>query len=102
MMPRKQLIYKKMTLFNLRVEQNHIALFADGIFRKTFTEHRSFALRLFFGRFILNDVPMLDEDSVLNAQNICDDPIHGSTETAESPVNDHKVTLGYNRSWLVP
>src|SRR2546430_10591147 len=74
----------------------------SGIFRKTCSEHRSFTLRLFFGRFILNDIPMLDKDSVLNTQNICGNPIHRSTEAAKSPVNNHEVTLGDNRSRFVP
>jgi hypothetical protein len=47
------------------------------------------ACRLFFRRFILNDVPMLDKDSALNAHDIRGNPIHRSTETAKSPVHDH-------------
>src|SRR5882724_8076652 len=74
----------------------------SGRFRKTCSEHRSFTLRLFFGRFVLNDIPMLDKDAVLNAQNICGNPIHRSTEAAKSPVNNHEVTLGDNRSRFVP
>src|ERR1700730_1182720 len=58
-------------------------------------------LRLFFGRFILNDVPMLDKDSVLNADNICSNPIHRSTETAKSRVHDHEVSLSQDRSGFV-
>src|SRR6266542_325301 len=67
-------------------------------FRKTCAEHRGFTLRLFFGHFILNDIPMLNQDSVLNAQNICGNPIHRSAEAAKSPVNNHEVTVGDNRS----
>src|SRR5258707_14544856 len=74
----------------------------SGVFWKTCSEHRSFTLRLFFGRFILNDIPMLDKDSVLNPQNICGNPIHSSTEARKSPVNNHEVTLGDNSSRLVP
>src|SRR3989442_11874213 len=70
-------------------------------FRKTCSEHRSFTLRLFFSHFILNDIPMLDKDSVLNAHNICGNPIHRSTEAAKSPVNHHEVTLGDNRSRFI-
>src|SRR5258705_11562211 len=69
--------------------------------RKTCSEHRSFTLRLFFGRFILNDIPMLDKDSVLNAHNICGNPIHRSTETAKSPVHDHEVSLSHDHSRFV-
>jgi len=72
------------------------------MFRKTCSEHRSFTLRLFFGRFILNDIPMLGKDSILNAQNICGDAIHRSTEAAKAPVNNHEVALGDNSSRFVP
>src|ERR1700730_5298760 len=74
----------------------------SGRFRKTCPKHRSFTLRLFFGRFILNDIPMFDKDSVSNAQNICGNPIHRSTEVAKSPVNDHEVTLGDDCPRFVP
>src|ERR1700720_3658139 len=78
-----------------------MASFAGGIFRKTCPEHRSFTFRLFFGGFVLNHVPMLDKDSVLNAQNICGNPINRSTETAKSPVHDHEVCLSHDRSGFV-
>src|SRR6202023_1372137 len=76
-------------------------LFADGIFREACPEHWSFTLRLLFSRFILNYVPMLDEDSVLNAHNIRGDPIYWSTETAKSPVHDYEVPLGHYSSRFV-
>src|SRR5712692_6935357 len=44
---------------------------------------------------------MLDKDSVLNAHNICGNPIHRSTETAKSPVHDHEVSLSHDRSRFV-
>src|SRR6266849_4874480 len=72
------------------------------LIRKTCPEHGSFTLRLFFGRFILNDVPMLDKDSVLNAQNICGNRIHRSAETAKSSVHDDEVSLSHDRSRLIP
>jgi hypothetical protein len=59
-------------------------------FRKYVPEHGQPAFRLLFGRFILNDVPMLDKDSVLNAHNVCGNPIHRSTETAKSPMHNFK------------
>ena len=45
---------------------------------------------------------MLDKDSVLNAHNICGNPIHKRTETAKSPVHDHQVSLSNDHSWLIP
>jgi len=46
--------------FLTKVSRRRYVLFADGILRKTGPEHWSFTLRLLFGGFILNDVPMLD------------------------------------------
>src|SRR5204863_5822348 len=51
--------------------------------------------------FLLNDVPMLDKGSVLNAHNICGNPIHRSTETAKSSVHDHELSLSHYCSGLV-
>jgi len=41
-------------------------------------EHGQPAFRLFFRRFILNDVPMLAKNSILKAHNICGNPVHQS------------------------
>src|SRR5580704_18583625 len=68
---------------------------------KSLSEHGSAAFRLFFCGLILNDIPMLDEDSVLNAHNVGGNPIHRSTETAKSPVHDHEVPFGHDRSRFV-
>src|SRR6185503_17629034 len=64
-----------------------------GIFRKTCSENRGFTLRLFFCHFILNDIPMLHKDSGLNPQDSCGNPMHRTTEAAESPVNNHEFTV---------
>src|SRR5689334_7386816 len=73
----------------------------SSVGRECSSEHGPLAYRLFLGRFILDDVPMLDKDVVLNANNICGNPIHGSTETAESPMYDHDVPLRHDRSRLI-
>src|SRR5258705_6799795 len=44
---------------------------------------------------------MLDEYTLLNAHNICGNPIHRSPEIAESSVHDHKVSLSHDHSRLV-
>ena len=44
---------------------------------------------------------MLDKDSVLDAHNICGNPIHRCTETAKPPVHDYDVSLGQDRSRFV-
>src|ERR1700746_3237064 len=71
------------------------------VLRESLSEHRSATFRLPFCGLVLNYVPMFDKDSVLNAQNICGNPIHRSTEPAKSPVDDHEVSLGQDRSRLV-
>jgi hypothetical protein len=48
------------------------------------------------GSFILNDVPMLDKDSVFNAQNIRGNPIHRSAETPKLPVHNHEVSFSHS------
>src|ERR1700746_2987667 len=73
----------------------------SSIGRECSSEHGSLACRLFFRRFVLNDVPMLDKDSALNAHNVCGNPVDRSTETAESPVHHHELSLSHDRSWLV-
>src|ERR1700704_379699 len=73
----------------------------SSVGRECSSEHGPLAYRLFFRRFILNDVPMLDKDSVLNAHNIRGNPIHRSTETAKSPVHDNDVSLSHDRSRFV-
>jgi hypothetical protein len=45
---------------------------------------------------------MFDQKAVLDTNNVCGNPIHRSTEVAKSPVNDHEVTLGDDRSRFVP
>jgi hypothetical protein len=44
---------------------------------------------------------MPDKDSALNAHDIRGDPIHKSAETAKSPVHDHEVSFGHDRSGFV-
>src|SRR5580700_874823 len=44
---------------------------------------------------------MLDQDSTLNAHDVGGNPIHGSTETAKSPVHDHEISLSNDRSRFV-
>src|SRR5712691_10512367 len=73
----------------------------SNLSRECSSEHGPLAYRLFFRRFILNDVPMLHKDPVLNAHNVCGNPIHRSTETAKSPVHDDEVSLSHDRSRFV-
>src|SRR5260370_13635618 len=44
---------------------------------------------------------MLNKDSVLNAHDICCDPVHWEAEVRKSPVHDHEVSFGHNHSRFV-
>src|SRR5258708_2618480 len=69
--------------------------------RESRSEHGTLAYRLFFRRFILDDVPMLGEKSVLNAHDICSNPIHREAKVRKSPVHDDEVSLGHDGSRFV-
>src|SRR5712664_2386419 len=75
--------------------------FSHFVLWESLAEHGSATFRLLFCGLILNDVPMLDNDSVLNAHNIRGNPIHRSAEIAKSPVHDHEVSLSHDRSRFV-
>src|SRR5216683_2380278 len=68
----------------------------SGRLWKTCSEHRSFTLRLFFGRFVLNDIPVLDQKAVLDANNVCSDPIRRLAMPGKPPVDDDEIALGDN------
>src|ERR1700733_9554847 len=65
------------------------------------SEHGSATLRLFFGGLILNHVPVLHEDAILDAHNIGGNPIHRKPEVTKSSVYDDQITFGHNCSRFV-
>src|ERR1700722_12833163 len=67
--------------------------FLFGVGRECSSKHGRTALRLLFRDLLLNDIPMLREFAGFDTHNIGGDPIHGSTEIAESTVHDHEVSL---------
>src|SRR5258707_5519251 len=71
------------------------------VYWETLSEHGSATFRLLFCGLILNHIPMLHEYPFLDAHDVRSDPIHRGTETAKSPVHDHKVSLRHDRSRFV-
>src|SRR5271167_3704472 len=65
------------------------------------SEHRETALRLFSRGFVLDHIPMLEQHAVLDAQNVCGDPIHRSAEATKSAMYDHNVSLSHDCSRFV-
>src|SRR5580698_11293299 len=44
---------------------------------------------------------MLDQKAVLDADDVRRDPVHGKAEVRKSPMHDHEVLLGHDRSWFI-
>jgi hypothetical protein len=63
---------------------------------KHVSEHRVSALGLFLGSLVLDDIPVLDQNSVLHPDNIRRNPVYRQPETRETSVDDDEVSLRYN------
>src|SRR5882724_9600331 len=72
-----------------------------SICRKSVTEHWGFTLRLFLSGFVLNDIPVLYENSVLNANNIGCDPVHHRSKPRKAPVCDNEVSFGNHQTSFI-
>src|SRR5580692_10749053 len=66
--------------------------FRSAVRRECSSKHGRTALRLLFRGLVLNDIPMLREFPGFDTYNIGGNPIHRSTEIAESTVHDHEVS----------
>jgi len=51
--------------------------------------------------FVLNDIPVLYENSVSNAKNIGRDPVHHCPEAGEAPMCDNEVSFGNDQTSFV-
>src|SRR5437588_5769504 len=68
---------------------------------KRVAKHWPTALGLFLGRLVLDHIPMLDENPILDPHDVCRDPIHRRSEPRKPPVNDNEVALSHDHSGLV-
>src|SRR5690349_7078774 len=68
--------------FEYRLRRNLVHIKQLRSFRETRPEHRCFTFGLFFRGLVLNHIPVFLEDSVLDAENVGSNPIHGRTATA--------------------
>src|SRR5258705_229809 len=71
------------------------------MYRKCVAKHRVSAFGLLLSRLVLNDIPVLDQNPVLDAQDIRRNPIHRNPKAGESPVDDHEIAIGHNHPWLI-
>src|SRR5882762_10152877 len=69
--------------------------------RKAFAKHREAAFGLLPSRLVLNHVPMLRENSILDSQNVRRDPIDALAETGESTMHDDEISVSYNYARLM-
>jgi len=63
-------------------------------FGEVIAKHRQSADGLVLGRLVLENIPMLGELAVLDANNVGRDPSRGPAMAGEPPVGDHIVALG--------
>src|SRR6516162_435307 len=54
-------------------------------------EHRPAALGLLPGRLVLDDIPVLDEDSVLDSEDVRSDPVRRRPEPGKTAMDDDEV-----------
>src|SRR5579859_6440833 len=69
--------------------------------RKRSSEHWVSALGLLLGRLVLDHIPVLDQNAVLDADNVGSNPVHRLAEARESAVHDHELFFGNYRSRFV-
>src|SRR6266403_6162720 len=68
---------------------------------KRSAEHWIPALGLRTCRFVLNDIPVLDQNPVLHHDDVGRNPTGRRAETGKSSVNDYEVALGHNHVVLI-
>ena len=65
-------------------------------------KHREAAFGLFPSGFVLNHVPMLNENSILDSKNVRGDPIDRLAKAGESAMHDDEISVGHNCARLIP
>src|ERR1700680_2778530 len=64
-------------------------------------EHWSTALRLFSCGLVLNHVPVLDEQSVLETNDIGGDPVHRRAKARETAMDHYEISPGDDDACLI-
>src|SRR5260370_38913952 len=75
--------------------------FRSCLLRERVAEHRIPALGLLLGSLVLNDIPVFDENSILQANDVRCDPVHRQSDVGEPPMNDDIVVFRKNHSRLI-
>ena len=77
-----------------------MTLFAR-LFRECIAEHRIPALGMLLGSLVLNNIPVLNENSILQANDVRCDPVHRQSDVGEPAMDDDVVTFCKNHARLV-
>src|SRR5262249_40021451 len=73
----------------------------SAVYGERVAEHGPAAPGLLLGGLVLDDVPVLDENPVLDPQDVCSDPVRRGTEPRETAVDDDEVALSHDEAGLV-
>src|SRR5271156_3233215 len=68
---------------------------------EAFPEHRSAAFGRFSCSFVLQDIPVLDEHTIFDPQDVRGDPVGRATHAGKTPMDDYKVILRHDRAMFV-
>src|SRR5258705_13712409 len=71
------------------------------IHRKRVTKHRLSTFGLLPCRFVLNDIPVLDQHAIFYTNDVRRDPVHRRAKAGESTVNYHEITFSHDYSRLI-
>ena len=76
-------------------------LYGLCLLRERVAEHRIPALGLLLGSLVLNDIPVFDEDPILQTNDVRCDPVHRQSDVGESAMNDDVVVFCKNHPRLI-
>src|SRR5277367_6090681 len=65
-------------------------------------KHGKPTLGLFSSCLVLYHIPMLDQDSILDPEDVCRDPVRGRPELRKTPMDHHEIAFGHNYARLIP
>src|ERR1700757_2330883 len=77
-------------------------MFPSCSLRERVAEHGIPTLGLLLCSLILNDIPVFDENPILQANDVGCDPVHRQSDVREPAMNDDVVVFGENHSGLIP
>src|ERR1700683_1518026 len=78
-----------------------LGLRCSCLLRERVAEHRISALGLLLGSLVLNDIPVFDENPILQANDVRGDPVYRQSDVGEPAMNDDVVVFCKNHPRLI-